>query len=63
MNKAQAILNPALDRQPKERRDMAEYYAVQTDWVRDVEICRFADGSALMMVLDADLCPTEFLAV
>ena len=52
------------DRTPKERRDMAEIRNVSpVDWNGGTEVCRFHDGSELMMVFDGDLCPVEFLPI
>lgn len=60
---AQRIMDTP-DRTPKERRDMAELRHVgRVEWKGDLLVCRFLDGSALMMVLDDDLCPVEFLAL
>lgn len=53
------------DRTPKERRVMAELRAAPAgEWMgRDGIVCRFHDGSALLMALDESLVPTEFLVV
>lgn len=62
VNEAQKILTIA-DRTPKERRDMAEFYAVRYDWKGDTATAWFADGSCLMMAFDSDLCPIEMIEV
>ncbi len=58
------------DRTPKERRDMADYYATTNStpktyqWVgKDMFVWTFEDGSQLMMVYDEDLQPLEFVEV
>jgi hypothetical protein len=51
------------DRTARERRNMAEFYAVGYEWNDDLVVARFADGSSLMMTLDSDLCPTEIIEV
>lgn len=37
--------------------------AGRIDWNGDIEVCRFNDGSSLLMVFDEDLCPVEFLVI
>jgi hypothetical protein len=62
MNIAQSILSIE-DRTPRERRLMAELRHIgPVDWAGDILVCRFIDGSALM-VLGEDLCPIEYLVV
>lgn len=66
---AESILNPELDRTPKERRNMAEFYAVHVEALKDKrgyqngEVCYFRDGSMLLMDFDEDYCPTQFLVM
>lgn len=62
MNTAGRILAVS-DRTPKERRDMAEFYAASFEWDRGLVTYRYDDGSALMMVLDDGLSPTEIIEV
>jgi hypothetical protein len=62
VSEASKILTIA-DRTPKERRNMAEFYAVRYDWTGDTATTWFVDGSVLMMTLDDDLCPTEMIEV
>lgn len=69
MSIAQSILDTP-DRTLKERRNMAELRDIgpemhggKVDWKGDCSVCYFRDGSALMMVLDDDLCPSEFLVI
>lgn len=68
MNTAQSIVSMP-DRTLKERRDMAEIRDIgpklhgKVDWKGNCEVCYFSDGSKLMMTLDSDFCPTEFLAI
>lgn len=55
------------DRTPKERLAMAEIRDTmpggRIDWAGTVRTCHFDDGSALMMTLDSDFSPTEFLTI
>lgn len=52
------------DRTPKERRLMAEIRHVgPVEWKGDLLVNRFDDGSSLMVVMDENLTPVEFLAV
>lgn len=62
LTEAAKILTIA-DRTPKERRNMAEFYAVRYDWKGDTATTWFADGSVLMMIFDDDLSPVEMIEV
>jgi hypothetical protein len=65
MSVAQNILT-VVHRTPKERREMAEFWAAndgKSAWDGDCLTCIFSDGSALLMTLDEDLIPTEFLVI
>lgn len=68
MDIAQDILSTR-DRTPKEIRDMAEIRDIgaklhgKVDWNGDCVVYYFVDGSSLMMVLDENMSPTEFLAI
>jgi len=62
MTRATQLLTIA-DRTPKERRNMAEFYASTFEWKGDLLVTKFEDGSALMIVLDGDLAPVEMIEV
>lgn len=60
---AQKILTMR-DRTSKDRRDMADFYAVSSQWLgKDMFSWEFHDGSKLMMVYDENLAPLEILEV
>ena len=63
MSTAKTIVS-ATDRTKKEKRDWAEFLNIGgVDFDGDVNICHFKDGSSLMMTLDENFKPTEFLAI
>jgi hypothetical protein len=59
------ILNPHLIRTLKDRRDMADFWAVSPpQWLgKDMYAWAFSDGSQLMMVYDENLRPVEIVEV
>lgn len=60
---AQKILTMQ-DRTLKDRRDMADFWGVQSSWLgKDMYSWEFKDGSKLMMVYDENLAPLEILEV
>lgn len=65
MTEAEKILNPRLERTPRERMQMCDYWAPAraADIANDLLLYTFRDGSQILLSYDENLRPIEFVII